>query len=191
MNRSFAEASLDRTQRVICGMSATVILVLLTIPLIMLRSLNKLRPKPEPGYAGDWRGHLGRQVEERPLPRGDEIWKDWEQWNSDTHVGTTRVYWAKIGGRKRQKDFKIEHLKTWNMPLGDYTCTFASFRYLDPQRGDWILTWSRPGRHNPPGLRPNHRERMILLQPHGSADANAVLSILAMEGVKPRHPAHP
>jgi hypothetical protein len=179
----------SRRERVKLVIAAVLIGLMLLLPLYVLRSLNSLRPKPKQPFTGDWRGGFAFPLEERPLPKTHEIWKDWEQWNSDKDVSTTRVYWAKIGGRKRQTNFKIEYLKSHNMPWGDYIYTYATFVYSDPRGGQCLLTWTRPGRHDPPGLRLGDAEKLVLVEPWGSTSGSLPwLNIVAMEGVEPRYP---
>lgn len=170
------------------ALGAVLVFGLLALPVVSLRSLEELKPKAETEYRGDWKGYLGLDVTDRPLPKSHRMQWDWKRWNAEDAT-RQKYYWARIHGKDHQKGFALTHDRTRNMPWGDYEYTSIRFYYLDPRFGDYIFAWDQPGRHDPPAFRLCERSRTVILRPVGNLNAYPPeMEIVAMEGVKPRYP---
>jgi len=144
---------------------------------------------PKTGYTGDWRyTQPDLRIVEQPLPPAAKVWTDYSAWkgtNPEIAPALSRIYTVKLSGAHRQKNLKVDHGYTKNMPVGDYAYTSISFDYHDETNGVYRFTWMMRGRHRPDFLKLTDQEKKFQVIPTGSEIGPPWLSILAIEGVTP------
>ncbi len=157
--------------------------VLLSLGLL-IRGCDPATPKT--GYTGDWRSrqpHL--RMVERPLPAADAVWDDYNSWTNADTATTERIYYVKLSGAHRQKNLKVDHGYTKNMPLGDHNITTIHFDYHDETNGVYHFTWMMRGHHSPDFLKLTDQAKIFQVIPWGSENGPPWLAIRAIEGVTP------
>jgi len=174
----------------VVGLATTIALLAVTIPIALVIGFlfrTSYPPQPEFGYTGEWRIQLIPNVisvEERPLPRAEDLWRDYEAWQPKA-PHARRVYLARLGGASRQFGFQTS-TNRGDTPVGAQDYTHADFIYVEPTNGTYAISWSLRGKHDTSFLRFDTNHRLYQLQPYGSADDKPPrLSIQAIEGVKP------
>jgi len=143
---------------------------------------------PKTGYTGNWRYTSTFPVFERDLPPAADVYADlqaWEGTNAHQHVNTSRIYNVKLAGAHRQKNLKVDHGYTQNMPLGDYNITTITFDYHDETNGVYHFIWMQRGHHDPDFLTLTDTPKMFQVIAYGANPKDMQLSIVAIEGVTP------
>ena len=145
---------------------------------------------PKTDYTGDWRYTQPHHVRviERPLPPAAQVWSNYSAWkgtNPEIAAALSRIYSVKLSGAHRQKNLKVDHGYTKNMPVGDYAYTSISFDYHDETNGVYHFTWWKRGRHRPDFLKLTDTQKTFQVIVHGGQPPDTKLSIVAIEDVTP------
>jgi hypothetical protein len=127
----------------------------------------------------------GGPIETRPLPPAYQVYSNFQHWLNSETTSKVRLYEIVLSNALSQSNYAVM-VQRGDTPMGAGFTTFARFMYHDPTNGDYLLTWSMQGKHQPEFLKLDGHPKTFWLQLRESQDVSTSprLQIVAIEGVE-------